>query len=103
MESGNAVEAAKQLLLVFGAILGVGTLCGFLAHKFRVPDVAVFLLVGMALGPAATGVVNIPADSALNQLILIFGSCYILFDGGASLRLKVLKQVWITIVVISTL
>src|SRR6185369_4184825 len=32
----------------------------------------------------------------------IFGSCYILFDGGASLRFKVLKEVWITIVVIAT-
>jgi cell volume regulation protein A len=34
--------------------------------------------------------------------VLIFGSCYILFDGGASLRLTVLKEVWITIVVLAT-
>ena len=45
---------------------------------------------------------DVKADSTINQLILIFGSSYILFDGGASLRLKVLKEVWITIVVIST-
>ena len=32
----------------------------------------------------------------------MFGASYILFDGGASLRLNVLKQVWITIVVIAT-
>jgi cell volume regulation protein A len=57
----------------------------------------------MLLGPEAAGLVHIRADSTLNQLILIFGSCYILFDGGASLRLKVLKEVWITIVTISTL
>lgn len=102
MEPGGAVEVAKQILTIFGAILGVGTLAGFLAQKAKIPDVAVFLLVGMLLGPAAAGVVSIRADSALNQLILIFGSCYILFDGGASLRLKVLKEVWITIVAIST-
>ncbi len=102
VEAGGAVEVAKQVLTVFGAILAIGTLSGFLAQKARIPDVAVFLPVGMLLGPAAAGVVNIRADSALNQLILIFGSCYILFDGGASLRLKVLKEVWITIVVIST-
>ena len=46
---------------------------------------------------------DIKADSALNQIILIFGSSYILFDGGASIRLKVLKEVWITIVVIATI
>jgi cell volume regulation protein A len=48
------------------------------------------------------GLVHIKANSAVNQFILIFGSSYILFDGGASLRLKVLKEVWITILVIST-
>jgi cell volume regulation protein A len=102
VEPAGAVEVRKQVLTVFGVVLGIGTLSGILAKKAKVPDVAVFLLVGMLLGPAASGLVNVRADSALNQLILIFGSCYILFDGGASLRLKVLKEVWITIVVIST-
>jgi cell volume regulation protein A len=56
----------------------------------------------MLIGPAALGLIDIKADSALNQIILLFGASYILFDGGASLRFNVLKQVWITIVVIST-
>src|SRR4051794_18257508 len=57
----------------------------------------------MLIGPAALGLVHIKADSALNQIILLFGASYILFDGGASMRLSVLKQVWITIVVIATI
>jgi cell volume regulation protein A len=61
-----------------------------------------FLVVGMSVGPGALGLVNIEADSALNQIVLLFGASYILFDGGASLRLEILKQVWITIVVIAT-
>ena len=56
----------------------------------------------MLIGPDALGLINIKADSALNQTILLFGASYILFDGGASLRLDVLKQVWITILVIAT-
>jgi potassium/hydrogen antiporter len=112
VESGNAIDLAKHVLVVFGEILAIGTLCAFVAQKIKIPDVVVFLLVGMVLGPEiagkilgpdAIGVVNIKADSALNQLILIFGSCYILFDGGATLRLKVLKEVWVTIVVIATI
>ena len=102
MEPGNAIEIAKQMLLVFGAILAFGTLSGFVAQRVNVPDVAVFLIAGMLLGPEITNLVHVGADSTLNQLILIFGSSYILFDGGASLRLKVMKEVWITIVVIST-
>ena len=94
---------AKHTLLVFGILLAVGTFSGLLARLARVPDVAVFLLIGMLLGPGMLGLVDIKTDSAVNQLILIFGSSYILFDGGASIRLKVLKEVWITIVVIATI
>ncbi len=103
MESSVSLEVAKHTLLLFGIILAVGAFSGLLARLLRVPDVVVFLLAGMLLGPALIGVINIRADSAINQLILIFGSSYILFDGGASVRLKVLKEVWISVVVLSTL
>jgi potassium/hydrogen antiporter len=102
VESSAAIEVAKHVLLTFGLVLAIGTFAGLLAQKIKVPDVVVFLLIGMLIGPEMIGLVDIKADSALNQIILIFGSCYILFDGGASLRFKVLKEVWITIVVIAT-
>jgi potassium/hydrogen antiporter len=102
MESSVSLELAKHALLMFGIILAAGTFSGLLARLVRIPDVAVFLLVGMLLGPGVSAIVNIRADSTINQLILIFGASYILFDGGASIRLKVLKEVWITILVIST-
>jgi potassium/hydrogen antiporter len=62
-----------------------------------------FLLAGIALGVAGFGIIDVKVDSTLNQLLLIFGSCYILFDGGASVRLNVLKKVWPTLVIISTI
>ncbi|MGE5617083.1 MAG: cation:proton antiporter [Bacillota bacterium] len=98
-----SIEVAKHVLLAFGIILATGTLFGVLARKLRIPDVALFLVLGVILGPGVANVIAVPADSALNQLILIFGACYVLFDGGASLRLQVLKEVWITIVVLATL
>src|SRR3979409_2651910 len=94
---------AKHTLLSCGLILAIGTLTAVVAQKIKIPDVAIFLIVGMLIGPAALGLIDIRADSTLNQIILLFGASYILFDGGASLRLSVLKQVWITIVVIATL
>src|ERR1700719_3391123 len=102
VEAPTAIEIAKHTLLSCGLILAIGTVAGLLAQKIRIPDVAVFLIVGIAIGPQALGLVHIKADSALNQIILLFGASYILFDGGASLRFNVLKQVWITIVVIAT-
>jgi potassium/hydrogen antiporter len=102
LEASTSIEVAKHTLLSCGLILAIGTVAGFVAQKIRIPDVAVFLVTGIAIGPQALGLVNIPADSALNQIILLFGASYILFDGGASLRLEVLKRVWITILVIAT-
>jgi cell volume regulation protein A len=102
MESSAAIELAKHVLSTFAIILAFGSAFGLLAQKFKVPDVAIFLILGMLLGPEIAGLVNIKAGSALNQIILIFGASYILFDGGASLRLKVLKEVWITIVILAT-
>ena len=103
MEASSAIEIAKQTLFSGGLILAIGTVTGFVAQKCKIPDVAIFLLVGIAIGPQALGLIDIKADSALYQIILLFGASYILFDGGASLRLQILKKVWITIVVIATI
>jgi potassium/hydrogen antiporter len=102
MEHSPAILHAKELLFLLGMILGVGMLTGFIARLLKVPDVVMFLLAGMVLGSAGLGVIDVKVDSTLNQLLLIFGSCYILFDGGASVRLNVLKGVWPTLVSLST-
>jgi cell volume regulation protein A len=102
VEASSAIEIAKHTLMSGGVILAIGTLTGLFAQKINIPDVALFLIVGILIGPEVTGLVDIKADSALNQIILLFGASYILFDGGASLRFEVLKQVWITILVIAT-
>lgn len=102
MEASPAIEIAKNTLFSAGLILAVGTITGFVARKIKVPDIALFLIVGMAISPAVLGLINVKADSALYQIILLFAASYILFDGDASLRFDVLKKVWITIVVLAT-
>jgi cell volume regulation protein A len=102
LEASVSIEIAKHTLISGGLILAIGTFTGLIAQKIKIPDVALFLIVGMLMGPEAFGLIDIKADSALNQVILLFGAGYILFDGGASLRFNVLKQVWITIVVLAT-
>ena len=64
---------------------------------------AIFLLAGILLGPEVSGILHITTKSALNQIIVIFGACYILFDGGVSIRLKAINQIWITLLVLSTI
>jgi len=102
MHVSTSIEIARHTLLSCGLILAVGTLAAFVAQRIRIPDVAIFLLAGIAIGPHALALIDIGAGSALNQVILLFGASYILFDGGAALRLSVLKQVWVTILVLAT-
>jgi len=103
LAASASVEIAKHTLISGGVILALGTVTGLVAQKMRIPDVAVLLIVGLLIGPQVLGLIDIKADSALYQIILLFGASYILFDGGASLRFSVLKQVWITIVVLATI
>jgi cell volume regulation protein A len=102
LDAPASIEIAKHTLRAAGLILAVGTITGLVARKAKIPDVAAFPIVGMIIGPEALGLVDIKTDSALNQIVLLFGASYILFDGGASLRFNVLKQVWITIVALAT-
>jgi potassium/hydrogen antiporter len=102
LEHSISVEIAKHTLMSGGLILAFGTATGLLAQKLRIPDVALLLLVGILIGPEALGLIDIKADSALYQILLLFGASYILFDGGASVRFNVIKQVWITVVIIAT-
>jgi potassium/hydrogen antiporter len=57
----SSLAIAQHTLLACGLILAIGTLATFVAQKIGVPDVAVFLLAGIALGPHALGVVDIKA------------------------------------------
>ncbi len=97
-----AIAAAKDVLGLFGVILACGTVACVVAKRLKVPDVVLLLVAGVLAGPSLFGWIDVGVDTPLNQALLVFGACYILFDGGASLRLGVLKNVWITILVIST-
>jgi potassium/hydrogen antiporter len=102
LDQPASVEIAKHTLMSGGLILAVGTVVGLFAQKTKIPDVAIFLVAGMMIGPQALGLIDIKADSALYQILLLFGASYILFDGGASIRFAVIREIWITIVLIAT-
>ncbi len=94
--------SAEHVLLMAGIVLATGSVLGFIARRLRMPDIVLFLLAGIVLGPEVLGFVNIPASSTLSWAILIFGASYILFDGGATLHLGILSKVWISLTVIVT-
>ncbi len=62
-----AIHSAKHILFIIGIILCTGSFSGILAQKFKVPDVVVFLLIGIGLGPEMLDVINVRADSSINS------------------------------------
>jgi hypothetical protein len=68
LEASASIEIARHTLLSCGLILAIGTVTGLLAQKIRIPDVLLFLVAGIAIGPQALGLIDIKADSALNQI-----------------------------------
>lgn len=99
----SSVDIAKHDLRYVAIIILAGLLGGVLAQKIKVPDIVLFLLIGIGLGPAMAGLLEVPATSTMNQLILTMGACYLLFEGGATLRFAVLREIWITLLVMSTI
>jgi len=49
--SDVSMQIAKHTLISGGTILAIGTLTALLAQKIKIPDIPVFLFVGMAIGP----------------------------------------------------
>lgn len=98
-----AIAAAQHVLLVGTVVLLAGSFGGMLARRLGVPDIVLYLLAGVVLGPAVGHVIDVPADSALSQVVLLFGASYILFDGGATLRFGVLREVWVTVLLLATI
>ena len=99
MDSAEVVLGALKALAI---VIGAGALTAALAQRLRVPDVALYLVMGIVIGPSVAGLVSVPAASGFNQFVLVLGASWLLFEGGASLRFSVLRRVWISIVSLAT-
>ncbi|MEK4512596.1 cation:proton antiporter [Paenibacillus sp. FSL K6-2524] len=99
MESAVGKIISDDIMLLLFVIC-VGMFAGKLASWLKLPDVAIFIAVGMLLGPGLK-LIHEPSGSLVNQMILTVGSVFILFDGGRSLKLSELRKVWITLSLLS--
>jgi cell volume regulation protein A len=93
--------AEQMVEMLFFAFLG-GSVASVLAEKSNVPDVVWFLLVGMLLGPSVLSVLHVPTESLLNQSVLLLGASFILFHGGTMTNLHVLRRMWVSVLLLST-
>jgi cell volume regulation protein A len=84
-------------IFVFGLILIQ------VAKKIKIPDIALYIIMGIILGPSVFHLISQPSNSAAYQFIIYLGSIMILFDGGRAIDIQVIKKVWITISLLSVI
>lgn len=101
-ELNGAVINANELLLLLGAVGVVGIIGGWISKKIKIPDVVIYLILGILVGPIFFNLINISSMPVVNELILSFGSAFILYEGGREIKLKVLSKVKITVGLLST-
>jgi cell volume regulation protein A len=82
----------EQLILVAGALLAAGIVASLLANRVRVPSLALFLGLGMAIGSDGVGWIDF-SDYRLARTIGIIALALILFDGGLRAGMREIRPV----------
>lgn len=103
MESSIQTIASNTLLVIFAVVAITGIICSKVSEILKIPDVVLFLIAGIFIGPSLFNFIDISQYEVENQLILTFGSAFILYLGGKEISLKVLKDVKISVFLLSTL
>lgn len=103
MESSIQTIASNNLLIIFAIVSITGIVCSKLSEIINIPDVVLFLTTGILIGPSFLKFIDISSYQIENQLILTFGSAFILYLGGKEISLKVLKDVKISVLLLSSL
>ncbi|MEF9991762.1 MAG: cation:proton antiporter [Romboutsia sp.] len=101
----NTIEsiATNNLLLIFAAIAITGIVLGKLSEIIKVPDVILYLIAGIIIGPSLLNFISIDSFPIENNLILTFGSAFILYEGGREINLKILNKVKISVGLLATI
>ncbi len=99
---GNVVLITENLMKLLALIIFSGVVFAKVGKKVHMPDVVFFILAGIIVGPSVLNLVNFDQYPVANQLILVFGASYILYDGGREISLKVLNEVKLSVGMLST-
>lgn len=102
MNETNVTISANELLVLLGVVGIIGIIGGWLSHKIKIPDVVIYLLAGIIAGPIFFNFINVTSFPVANEIIVSFGSSFILYEGGREVKLKVLSEVKYTVALLAT-
>jgi NhaP-type Na+/H+ or K+/H+ antiporter len=85
-------EAFIAALAVIGIVIVVSALLSGLIERSGLPQVAVFLAIGAALGPAGLGVVNVGLESHTLRVVATLSLTLVLFTDAVALNISEVRK-----------
>ena len=90
-----------DVLLTLSLLLMGALLARFVASLIGIPEILVLVAIGALFGPSALDVVDVPFESLGAQLMFTLGVSLILFYGGLTLSLPILRKVWVSLALLA--
>ncbi|MCA1849584.1 MAG: cation:proton antiporter [Acidobacteria bacterium] len=91
MNTFSAESLAAELAII-GVVIIVSALLSGLIERSGLPQVAVFLALGAALGPAGLGMLNLSLDSSVLRVVATLSLALVLFTDAVSLNIAEVKR-----------
>src|SRR5919109_5168150 len=85
-------ESFAATLALIGLVILVSSLLSGIVERTGLPQVAIFLLLGVVVGPAGLGLVNLTLESPTLQWIATIGLVLVLFTDSISMDLTQVRR-----------
>ena len=85
-------ESFVATLIIIGFVIVVSALLSGLVERSGLPQIAVFLALGAAIGPAGLGVLNISLDSAPLRVVATLSLALVLFTDAVGLNIAEVRR-----------
>jgi sodium/hydrogen antiporter len=90
--SGLGADSLVAGLALIGIVIVVSALLSGLIDRSGLPQVAVFLAIGAALGPAGLGVFNMTLDSPILRVVATLSLTLVLFTDAVTLNISEVRR-----------
>ena len=90
--TGFSTEAFVAALAIIGIVIVVSALLSGLIDRSGLPQVAVFLAIGAALGPAGLGIINVTLESETLRVVATLSLTLVLFTDAVALNISEVQR-----------
>ena len=89
---GFSAESLATALAIIGVVIIISALLSGLVDRSGLPQVAVFLALGAALGPFGLGVLDLSLHSPLLRVVAVLSLALVLFTDAVSLNITEVRR-----------